>query len=80
MFTIYGNVIVSYSPLSLKNITVVAFMAVAVSRVFFISAVQASGPGRPGFKPGAEGASLFRYGQRNCAERSARLPERLERS
>lgn len=30
MFTIYGNIIVSYSPLSLKNITVVAFMAVTV--------------------------------------------------
>lgn len=34
MFTIYGNVIVSYSPLSLKNITVVAFMAVAVLGCF----------------------------------------------
>lgn len=34
MFTIYGNIIVSYSPLSLKNITVVAFMAVAVLGCF----------------------------------------------
>ena len=34
MFTIYGNIVVSYSPLSLKNITVVAFMAVAVLGCF----------------------------------------------
>ena len=34
MFTIYGNIIVSYSPLSLKNITVVAFMAVVVLGCF----------------------------------------------
>jgi len=34
MFTIYGNIIISYSPLSLKNITVVAFMAVAVLGCF----------------------------------------------
>jgi len=34
MFTIYGNIVVSYSPLSLKNITVVAFMAVAILGCF----------------------------------------------
>ncbi|MDQ1269657.1 MAG: hypothetical protein QG618_966, partial [Thermodesulfobacteriota bacterium] len=34
MFTIYGNIVVSYSPLSLKNITVAAFMAVAVLGCF----------------------------------------------
>ena len=34
MFTIYGNIIVSYSPLSLKTSTVIAFMAVAVLGCF----------------------------------------------
>lgn len=34
MFTIYGNIVVSYSPLSLKNITVVAVMAIAVLGCF----------------------------------------------